>query len=50
MLEMIMQLSAGVNLIEVDFALKVDSALFSVTQQCEWYTWSPQLYLFYHVL
>ena len=46
MLEMIMQMLAGVNLIEVDFALKVDRALFSVMQQCQWYTWSPQLYLF----
>jgi protein transport protein SEC61 subunit alpha len=32
---MIMQLLAGANLIEVDFTLKEDRALFSAGQKCE---------------
>ena len=32
---MIMQLLAGANLIEVDFSLKEDRALFSGAQKCE---------------
>jgi len=32
---MIMQLLAGANLIDVDFALKEDRALFSGAQKCE---------------
>lgn len=33
---MIMQLLAGANLVEVDFSLKEDRALFGGAQKCEW--------------
>lgn len=35
---MIMQLLAGANLVEVDFSLKEDRALFGGAQKCEWVT------------